>query len=420
MLRYSRHPYKQKMTYTNDELNGMTVVQLKVILGDMGLTKTGVKADLVARILQGQILAKAKEEKQNVIRPDDRMANVLKEIREKLGQMEEAPVPAKEDLQKKTVAQLKEILKNIGLVPKGNKADLIKQINDADKEADLQKKIEKQIKQISKSVSKEKKGKTIKNLEKLSRKMSSKGVGPSEVSAILNQISRRSVGVSARRSDEKRSMGVSARLTYPRKSIEKRSIGLSPMTSIEMTEGEKEWYYLDSDNNQKGPYTFDKLASMYIDEKIGNDTLIWSSSMGDEWKQLQDTRFKTMLKKAIRKRSFESISIQTDEIEKTIQKISSQNEMENEQTAKLERQVQDLQKFFNRARTNLKITGDLLNEDMIDELKQLMRFTNIMCTDRKVAKKHENVCGDVRKKWTILEHIQKTMDRIKQQLKDFE
>jgi Mg2+ and Co2+ transporter CorA len=419
------------MTYTNDELNGMTVVQLKAILGDMGLTKTGVKADLVARILQGQILAKAKEEKQNVIHPDDRMANVLKEIRAKVGQMEEPP---KEDLQKKTVPQLKEILKNIGLVPKGNKADLIKQIVDADKEADMQKKIEKQIKQISKNVSEEKEDKTINSLERLSKKISSGGAGPSEISAILNQISRRSIGVSARRSIgkrsmgvsarrsvEKRSMGVSARLTYPRKSIEKRSIGLSPMTSIEMTEGEKEWYYLDSDNNQKGPYTFDKLASMYIDEKINNETLIWSSSMGDDWKQLQNTRFKSILKKAIGKRSFESISVQADEIEKTIQKISSQNEMENEQTAKLEQQIQDLQKFINRARSNLKTTADFLDEKLLDEVTLVMNFANRMCDKEKIAKKNNDVCGDNRDKWRVVGNkLAQAVFRIREQLKEFE
>lgn len=50
--------------YTEDELddiaivlNKLTVVQLKDILGEMGLKKTGLKADLVDRILQGQFVA---------------------------------------------------------------------------------------------------------------------------------------------------------------------------------------------------------------------------------------------------------------------------------------------------------------------------------------------------------------------------
>ena len=50
--------------YTEDELddiaivlNKLTVVQLKDILGEMGLKKTGLKADLVDRIRQGQFVA---------------------------------------------------------------------------------------------------------------------------------------------------------------------------------------------------------------------------------------------------------------------------------------------------------------------------------------------------------------------------
>lgn len=407
------------MTYTNDQLNGMTVVQLKNILGDMRLTKTGVKADLVARILQGQIMAKAKEEKQNIIRPDDRMANVLKEIRAKVGQMEEPP---KEDLQKKTVPQLKEILKNIGLVPKGNKADLIKQIMDADKEVDLQKKIGKQIKKIASTTVEEQEDKTVRSLEKLSRKISSGGAGPSEVSAILNQISRRSIGVSA--GGSVKSIGLSpmsrTRTVSARKSVEKRSIGLSPRKSMEISE-EGEWYYLDSDNEQKGPYTFDRLAAMYIDEKINNETLIWSSSMGDEWKQLQETRFKSMLKGAIRKRSLQSISVQADEIEKTIQKISSQNKNESEQTAKLEQQIQDLQKFINKARSNLKTTADFLDQKLLDEVTLVMNFANRMCDKEKIAKKNEDVCGDNRDKWRVVGNkLAQAVFRIREQLKEFE
>lgn len=226
--------------YSNDQLNKLTVVQLKDILGDMGLTKTGVKADLVARILQGQIVAKAKEEKQNIIRPDDRMANVLNEIRALVGEKAGSPKEEAVLLEKKTVKELKQILTNLGKVPKGNKADLIKQIQDVDKQADLQKKVETQLKIIEKKTPEKKKEATAEKLESLSRSMSKEKTGSvHEVSAKLNQIIRRSIGISARKSSPKkrsvRSIGISARKSSPRISPDSMGSFVVQMEEIENT-----------------------------------------------------------------------------------------------------------------------------------------------------------------------------------------
>lgn len=390
--------------YSNDQLNKLTVVQLKDILGDMGLTKTGVKADLVARILQGQIVAKAKEEKQNIIRPDDRMANVLNEIRALVGEKAGSPKEEAVLLEKKTVKELKQILTNLGKVPKGNKADLIKQIQDVDKQADLQKKVETQLKIIEKKTPEKKKEATAEKLESLSRSMSKEKTGSAhEVSAKLNQIIRRSIGISARKSSPKkrsvRSIGISARKSSPR---------ISP---------EGEWYYLDSENNQMGPYTFRKLATLYLDEKITDETMIWSESYGEEWKQVKDTSFKQMLKNAIRgtsdKPSMGSFVVQMEEIENTIRQLNSNDKV-------LEKQISDMQNLIASARSNLKTVESLLSQDLLDEITNIMKFLNRICNEKGDNKKYAEMCSN-RQQWlTLGNRLAQAVFRIREQMKEFQ
>lgn len=406
--------------YSNDQLNKLTVAQLKNILGDMGLTKTGVKADLVARILQGQIVAKAKEEKQNIIRPDDRMANVLKEIRAIVGEKAASPKEEAALLEKKTVKELKQILTNLGKVPKGNKAELIKQIQDVDKQADLQKKVENQLKIIEKKTPEKKKEATAEKLESLSRSISKEKTGSiHEVSAKLNQIIRRSVGVSARKSSSRKhsiGIGISARKSSPRKrSI--RSIGISARKSSPRISPDGEWYYLDSENNQMGPYTFRKLATLYLDEKITDETMIWSASYDEEWKQVKDTSFKRMLKNAIRgtsdKPSMGSFVVQMEEIENTIRQLNSNDKV-------LEKQISDMQNLIASARSNLKTVESLLSQDLLDEITNIMKFLNRICNEKGDNKKYAEMCSN-RQQWlTLGNRLAQAVFRIREQMKEFQ
>lgn len=47
------------------------------------------------------------------------------------------------------------------------------------------------------------------------------------------------------------------------------------------------WYYLDPENNQHGPMSFDALKKAWTSKKINLSTYVWNEKM-DEWKVLQN------------------------------------------------------------------------------------------------------------------------------------
>ncbi len=46
------------------------------------------------------------------------------------------------------------------------------------------------------------------------------------------------------------------------------------------------WYYLDEDNNQFGPMSFDLIEDAWEEQRIGEKTYLWNESMED-WKTLE-------------------------------------------------------------------------------------------------------------------------------------
>lgn len=48
---------------------------------------------------------------------------------------------------------------------------------------------------------------------------------------------------------------------------------------------EKFWYYLDPENKQYGPMSFDALYRLYKDAKISQQTYVWNESL-EEWEPL--------------------------------------------------------------------------------------------------------------------------------------
>jgi hypothetical protein len=51
--------------------------------------------------------------------------------------------------------------------------------------------------------------------------------------------------------------------------------------------GDKVWYYLDDNNQQKGPLYFSTLKSLFINEKIKSTTYVWSEGMSN-WKRISE------------------------------------------------------------------------------------------------------------------------------------
>lgn len=46
---------------------------------------------------------------------------------------------------------------------------------------------------------------------------------------------------------------------------------------------EKLWYYLEPDNQQKGPMSFNALAEAFRDGKVSNKTFVWNETL-ENWK----------------------------------------------------------------------------------------------------------------------------------------
>jgi len=49
----------------------------------------------------------------------------------------------------------------------------------------------------------------------------------------------------------------------------------------------KDWYYLDLNNEQAGPVSFDILLELYENKKISSTTYVWCEGM-EEWKTLEE------------------------------------------------------------------------------------------------------------------------------------
>ncbi len=58
----------------------------------------------------------------------------------------------------------------------------------------------------------------------------------------------------------------------------------------------REWYYLDKENKQVGPITFDLLKKEHSDNKILDKTLLWSLGMED-WKSFDQLSYLQMVVK---------------------------------------------------------------------------------------------------------------------------
>lgn len=63
------------------------------------------------------------------------------------------------------------------------------------------------------------------------------------------------------------------------------TVDITPKVSE--SDKEKFWYYLDPENKQMGPMSYDGLLRNYGDGTITKDTHVWNENY-DEWKPLSD------------------------------------------------------------------------------------------------------------------------------------
>lgn len=55
---------------------------------------------------------------------------------------------------------------------------------------------------------------------------------------------------------------------------------------------EKQWFYLDADEQQKGPVDYNFLKLLFEDKKISSTSYVWSEGM-EEWKTIEDCQLFT-------------------------------------------------------------------------------------------------------------------------------
>lgn len=55
---------------------------------------------------------------------------------------------------------------------------------------------------------------------------------------------------------------------------------------------EKQWFYLDADEQQKGPVDYEFLKLLFEDKKISSTSFVWSEGM-EEWKTIEECQLFT-------------------------------------------------------------------------------------------------------------------------------
>jgi hypothetical protein len=70
-----------------------------------------------------------------------------------------------------------------------------------------------------------------------------------------------------------------------RGSDDPKTIDISP--PYDPTYNEKFWYYLDGQNQQFGPMSFDALYRLLGEEKVSKKTFVWNESL-ESWKSLEE------------------------------------------------------------------------------------------------------------------------------------
>lgn len=70
---------------------------------------------------------------------------------------------------------------------------------------------------------------------------------------------------------------------------ENEDIKLAPVQQkqIEKPYVDKEWFYLDKNQQQQGPVYFSALKPLWLEEKITSATFVWSEGM-TQWKRVQE------------------------------------------------------------------------------------------------------------------------------------
>ena len=73
----------------------------------------------------------------------------------------------------------------------------------------------------------------------------------------------------------------------PGKQKQAKSPSYIPCEDVTTRPPEALWYYLDKENNQYGPMSFNTLKSAWNCEEIDPSTYVWNENM-EEWQTLED------------------------------------------------------------------------------------------------------------------------------------
>ncbi|HRW58576.1 MAG TPA: DUF4339 domain-containing protein [Chlamydiales bacterium] len=60
-----------------------------------------------------------------------------------------------------------------------------------------------------------------------------------------------------------------------------------PIPLLNIPNKDKLWYYVDSEKQQKGPLSFQRLQSLYQEKAISISTYVWNEAM-DQWKKVSE------------------------------------------------------------------------------------------------------------------------------------